>query len=70
MSHLSKRTVRRPVTRPNAAKALERIDKEMRVLIENSPIVVDEFVATIERDNCAQKLARAIETISNLYRTT
>lgn len=69
MSHLSQRIVRRAISRPNAAKALERIEKELRVLIENSPIVHYEYATDVERHVSSEGVTSTIESIKNLYRT-
>lgn len=38
-SELNRRHSRRPVSTANRDRALERIERELRVIIENSPIV-------------------------------
>lgn len=63
MSNLSNRTLTKKISRPNARKALTRIEEELRVLIMNSARSTNSLA--LLRANVA--LCRAMQNIHTLY---
>jgi hypothetical protein len=65
MSALGKRQTTRAIARPNAARALRRIEEELDTLLNNTPtdVVVDPAIKERTRD----ALASALRRIYGLY---
>lgn len=63
MSMLSKRSVTRAVTRPNAHKALARIQNELDVLVQHAPVQA----RTLNKGLAAVAARKALQLVALLY---
>lgn len=60
---LARRTSSRRISRPNARKALHRIERELDVLVAKAP-----SVSLKDHQRAALHLRRALKAVHNLYK--
>ncbi len=62
MSNLSNRTISKPISKPNATRAVRRIRKELAVMIDKSP-AANEF----SRPHAVKALNAVVREVGILY---